>query len=833
MRKNKRMKKALPFVVVVALLLTLLPGMTLTAHGQDQVAPAGAAPYTFSIDIPVTVTERFNGVMVYCMIEEGADQLQWYNVAEEPMPMRFVRSTSLPTGSTTYYARTPYSGGDVWTCGFMYMVAENPVTSLSLTVGRVEFTYIGTEPVKIVFGNYEDGNIIDIVRVVDFESVFDRNNTERTPQSAPITEVNVIRAPGPDGFVAVDDIVGVPTTATVGTSRSLSPTIIPENATNKDIIWTVKNAGATGATVSDGRLYTTGAGTAVLTATIVDGWGTGYDFIKDFTISVTAAPYAAVSDITGVPTTTQALTQLTLTGTVQPSYATYQDITWELVDKGTTSATLSGNVLSTYAAGTVTVQATIPKGVNNALGDFTKLFTITVTPPPPPFVPVTGIVGVPAAATSGSLLALGGVVMPEDATRQNILWSVKDAGTTGAYLSGTSGSLFNSTAAGYATVTATIKDGKGDGVDYVQDFVITVNGGGGSFVPVTNITGVPSAATAGTPLTLTGTVEPTNATNKTITWSLKDAGTTGATLSGSTLNATAAGNVIVTATIVNGINGGNYVKDFVIAVSGGTVQPPVFVPVTGIAGVPTEATAGTPEPLTGTVNPADATNKSIKWTVRDAGVTGATIEEGSNMLKTTAAGTVVVTATISKGLGEDDFTSDFSITVNPAPFVPVTGIADVPDMAGVGMELELTGKVVPSNATYQDILWSAVDEGDIDFSVVDGVLVANGVGTVKVTAKIVGGGVGGADYTEEFEISVGYTVTFDLAGGTKTNDIALVQVVLPGESATAPSVTRSDFKFVGWDKEFTELNLEEHITVKAVWEETTGGGTTTDGGKTR
>ncbi|MCL1982881.1 MAG: hypothetical protein FWG53_07355 [Clostridiales bacterium] len=569
----KMIKKTLPLVVAVALLLTLLPGMTLTAHGQDHVAPAGTAPYTFSIDIPVTVTERYNGVMVYCMIEEGADQLQWYNFGDEPMPMRFVRSTSLPSGSTTYYARTHYESGDVWTCGFMYMVAENPVTSLSMTVGRVEFTYIGTKPVKIVFGNYEDGNVMDVVKVVDFESVFDVNNTERLPQPAPAAEINIIRAPGPIGFIAVNDIFGVPTSATAGTSRTLTPTVFPDNATNQDIIWAVKSEGTTGATVSDGRLYTTGAGTAVLTATIVDGVGTGYNFTKDFTITVLPPPYAAVSDITGVPTTTQALTQLTLTGTVLPNYATYQDIIWELVDIGTTAATLTGgNVLNTYAAGTVTVQATIPKGVNNALSDFTKLFTITVTPPPPPFVPVTGIIGVPAAATSGTLLVLGGVVLPDDATRQNILWSIKDAGTTGAYLSGTNGILFNSTAAGYATVTATIKDGKDEGVDYVQDFVITVNGGIPAFVPVTGITGVPTEATAGVPLALVGTVAPGNATNKTIVWSIKDAGATGATLSGSTLNATAAGYVTVTATIANGAGAGiDFTTDYTIKVASAAI----------------------------------------------------------------------------------------------------------------------------------------------------------------------------------------------------------------------------------------------------------------------
>ena len=89
----------------------------------------------------------------------------------------------------------------------------------------------------------------------------------------------------------------------------------------------------------------------------------------------------------------------------------------------------------------------------------------------------------------------------------------------------------------------------------------------GSIIPVTNITGVPSTTTSRTPLTLTGTVNPTNATNKTITWSVRDAGMTGATISGNTLNTTTAGYVTVRATIANGLaDGVNYTKDCYITV---------------------------------------------------------------------------------------------------------------------------------------------------------------------------------------------------------------------------------------------------------------------------
>jgi hypothetical protein len=80
----------------------------------------------------------------------------------------------------------------------------------------------------------------------------------------------------------------------------------------------------------------------------------------------------------------------------------------------------------------------------------------------------------------------------------------------------------------------------------------------GAFVAVTNITNVPVIALVNAPLSLSGTVEPANATNTTITWS-------GVNVSNGVFTATSAGNSTVTATIVNGASESSpYTKDFSI-----------------------------------------------------------------------------------------------------------------------------------------------------------------------------------------------------------------------------------------------------------------------------
>jgi hypothetical protein len=178
------------------------------------------------------------------------------------------------------------------------------------------------------------------------------------------------------------------------------------------------------------------------------------------------------------------------------------------------------------------------------------------------FVPVTDITDVPTEAMVGIPLTLTGTVVPEDATHQVIIWSVKNAGGTGATIAG---NIFTVTATGTATVTATIANGLAEGTDYTQDFNIIVHEG---FVPVVNITDLPTAATTGLPLTLAGTVLPANATHQTIVWSVKNAGNTGATITGNIFNATAKGTVIITATIVNGLaEDTDYTQDFTITVS--------------------------------------------------------------------------------------------------------------------------------------------------------------------------------------------------------------------------------------------------------------------------
>ena len=433
---------------------------------------------------------------------------------------------------------------------------------------------------------------------------------------------------------------GASITMTVGETIPISATLQPINATRKEITW--NNSNPEVASITGDVLTAHKAGETTITALVGD---------KSFSCTITVIEaFIAVTNITGVPTSATAGTPLTLTGTVVPANATHKTITWDVVEAGTTEATLDGNTLNTTAEGTVILQATITNGATSTT-PYTQEFTISVTLNAT-FVAVTNIANLPSTTTAGALLILSGTVEPTNATHKTITWSVVDEGTTGAVIIS---NVLSTTAAGTATLRATIANGATETTPYTKDFTITVNA---AFVAVTDIVDLPSTTIIGTLLLLTGTVEPADATNQTISWSVVDAGTTGATITSDILYAATAGTVIVQATIANGLSATTpYTKEFPIEVS------PIFVPVSLISEVPTTAVAGIPLTLTGTVEPATATHKTISWSLVDAGTTEATLN-GSTLNNIKASGTIIVIATITNGKAADtDYEQAFAITV--------------------------------------------------------------------------------------------------------------------------------------------------------------------------
>lgn len=148
-----------------------------------------------------------------------------------------------------------------------------------------------------------------------------------------------------------------------------------------------------------------------------------------------------------------------------------------IVDDGSTAPQLDTTVagVTCFSGETVIPLTNLTLGekdiyikVKDAAGNLSTALKMDI---PNAFIPVTGILNVPASAAQGVDLTLSGTAVPTEATNQAVVWSLKDAGTTGATLSGTT---LSTVSEGTVTVTATIAYGLSLTADYTQDFAIPV-----------------------------------------------------------------------------------------------------------------------------------------------------------------------------------------------------------------------------------------------------------------------------------------------------------------------------------------------------------------------
>ena len=134
---------------------------------------------------------------------------------------------------------------------------------------------------------------------------------------------------------------------TVNQTETLTATITPANATNKNVTWSASGNGVV--SVVDGLVRALKAGTSTVTATTVDG---GYTANCEVTVS------AATVAVTGVTLNKASLSLTvgdseTLTATVAPSDATNKNVTWSVtgdavtVNNGTVTAAKAGNATVT------------------------------------------------------------------------------------------------------------------------------------------------------------------------------------------------------------------------------------------------------------------------------------------------------------------------------------------------------------------------------------------------------------------------------------------------------------------------------------------------------
>jgi len=153
-----------------------------------------------------------------------------------------------------------------------------------------------------------------------------------------------------------------------GAELTLIATVLPENATNRNVTWSSSNPAV--ATVANGIVTAVSLGEATITATTEDG---GHTATSEITVSLT--PTIPVTDVTlsRASTTLVAGAEFTLTATVLPANADNKTVTW--TSSNPDIATVVNGIVTAVAVGVARIIATTEDGNHTATSPVSVITT--------------------------------------------------------------------------------------------------------------------------------------------------------------------------------------------------------------------------------------------------------------------------------------------------------------------------------------------------------------------------------------------------------------------------------------------------------------------------
>lgn len=295
-------------------------------------------------------------------------------------------------------------------------------------------------------------------------------------------------------------------------------------------------------------------------------------------------------------------------------------------------------------------------------------------------------------------------VLPDNATNKTVTWKSSNTAVATVDKNGN----IKTIKAGKTNITATTVNGK------TATCEVTVKD-----IAPTGLKLNKTATKINTGYTdkLTATVEPSNATNKTITWTSSNKAVATVDKNG-TVKGIKEGVATITAKTVNG-------KTATCKVTVEDIIPTgVELGITS-ASIEKDSSVN----ITATVSPSDATNKNVTWTSSDTKV--ATVDKNGSV-KAISKGTATITCkTVAGGK-----TATCKVTV----VIPETGVTLNKTSTTIkkGRSKTITATVNPTIATNKKVTWLSSDEkiAKVD---VNGKITAINYGTATITAKTVNG----------------------------------------------------------------------------------------------
>lgn len=505
-----------------------------------------------------------------------------------------------------------------------------------------------------------------------------------------------------------------------GTTQQLTATVVPGNATDLSISWSSSDD-SIAVVDSSGEVTALTQGTAIVTATTTDGsfQATSVITVQRASVNVTGVNVTPDTAILFEGATQQ------LTATVAPSNADDTSVSWSSSNEVLATVDANG-LVSANAQGTVTIIATTTDG------GFQDTVVITIERVA---VNVTGVAVAPDTTTllEGATQQLIATIVPSNADNPSASWSSSNEAIATVDANG----LVNAIAQGTATITATTTDG---GLQATSTITVET-----STVPISvyNVTITPITAelNVGETFQLSATVEPSNATDQSVSWFSNDP--TIATIDPNTGLVTGVGVGEIDVTAVT--NDGGFRTSAIVNVTG--TAPNVSVYNVTVAPTSIDLNVGETFQLNATLAPADATDQSVNWFSNNPEI--ATIDPVTGLVTATGAGEIDVTAVTNDG----GYRASAIINVTGTP--PIVNVYDVTlsparIYANVGNTLQFNVDIQPFNATDQTVTWFSNNTAIASIDPVTGLVTATGAGIVDITAVTNDGGFNASATVEVF-----------------------------------------------------------------------------------
>jgi len=394
---------------------------------------------------------------------------------------------------------------------------------------------------------------------------------------------------------------------------------------------------------------------------------------------------------------------------------------------------------------------------------------------------------------TGETLQLTAEVLPTYASTKDIEWTSADPTIATVNADG----LVTGVAPGETVVTASAVDGSG----VTATCAVKVSGVPVSAITLNRTSGQLKVTES---LTLTATVQPTDAYDKTLTWSSSDPSV--ATVENGVVTAVKEGQAEITVTSVS--------NPEVSAVCGITVIP---TPVSAIELNTTEVTleVGQQAEMTATVSPATATDKGITWRSADEQIASVT-ETG--IVTAVSLGTTTIFAEATDG---SNVSAGCTVKVVPTIATGITITPPAETSFKVGESIELTATVMPENATDKSVVWSVSDEA---VATVDskGVVTAKSIGEVTVKAT------NSAGMSDEINLSVIPTLAESLSISPTSASLKVGESLNLNATVSPSTTTNKTISWVSSNPEVATVDSEGHVKALSIGE-TTITATTADG----